>query len=114
METQSYTKSVEKNWTELKGKIKSKWSKFSDEEVESIKSDLNQLTGKVQKVYGVAKENAERQYDEFKTSVKSLLDQDASSEVKKVISVSEAPKASEPQKSAEPAPMKSEKPTDKS
>ena len=61
------------NWTELKGKIKSKWDKFSDEEIESFKADLSLLTGKIEKVYGVAKEHADRQYDEFKKSVRSLI-----------------------------------------
>jgi len=71
---QMNTEMVKKNWIELKGKIKSKWSKFNDEEVDSVKSDLTQLSGKIQKVYGIAKDVADRQFDEFKTSVKSLID----------------------------------------
>lgn len=67
---------IEKNWTELKGKIKSKWSKFNDEEVESVKSDLSQLSGKIQKAYGIAKDQAEHQYDEFRKSVQALTGQE--------------------------------------
>jgi uncharacterized protein YjbJ (UPF0337 family) len=67
---------IEKNWTELKGKIKSKWSKFNDEEVESVKSDLSQLSGKIQKAYGIAKDQAEHQYDEFRKSVQTLTGQE--------------------------------------
>ena len=70
------TKTIEKNWAELKGKIKSKWNKFSDEEIESIKGDLNQLAGKVQKTYGIAKDQADHQYEEFKKSMQSLIGQD--------------------------------------
>jgi uncharacterized protein YjbJ (UPF0337 family) len=49
---------IEKNWSEVKGKIKSKWDKINDEEIESVKSDLGQLSGKIQKAYGIAKERA--------------------------------------------------------
>src|SRR4051812_29103577 len=70
------TKAIEKNWTELKGKIKSQWSKFNDDDVESVRADLSQLAGKVQKAYGIAKDHAERQYEEFKKSIQSLIDQE--------------------------------------
>ena len=71
------TITIEKNWTELKGKIKAQWSKFNDEEVESFKSDLGKLSGKIEKVYGIAKENADRQFGDFKKSVQSLIGPDA-------------------------------------
>jgi uncharacterized protein YjbJ (UPF0337 family) len=70
-------KTIETNWTELKGKIKAKWGKFNDEEVESLKSDLSQLAGKIQATYGIAKDQAEHQFEEFKKSVQSLTGQDA-------------------------------------
>jgi uncharacterized protein YjbJ (UPF0337 family) len=68
------TNTIEKNWTELKGKIKTKWGKFNDEEVEGFKSDLNLLAGKLQKTYGIAKEQADHQFEEFRKSVHLLLD----------------------------------------
>ncbi len=64
---------IDKNWSELKGKIKSKWNKFSDDEVEGVKADLNQICGKVQQHYGVGKDNAENQYQDFKKSVETLI-----------------------------------------
>lgn len=72
MNTQS-NESTEKNWDQIKTKIKSKWGKFNDNELEGFKSDMSQLSGKIQKVYGVAKDQADKQYDEFKTSIQSLL-----------------------------------------
>ncbi len=69
-------KLIEKNWSELKTVIKNKWDKFTDEDVESFKADLTRLTSKVETTYGIAKEQAERQFEEFKHSVKSLLEHD--------------------------------------
>jgi uncharacterized protein YjbJ (UPF0337 family) len=60
---------IEKNWSEVKGKIKSKWDKINDEEIESVKSDLGQLSGKIQKAYGIAKEQADHQLHDFKTTL---------------------------------------------
>jgi hypothetical protein len=66
------TNLIEKNWLELKGKIKIQWSKFNDEEVEALKDDLSLIPWKIQKVYGVAIDLAEAQYQEFKKSVQEL------------------------------------------
>ncbi len=66
------TKNIEKNWSELESKIQKKWSKFSKEDLDGFKSDLSQLSSKIEKIYGVAKEEAERQYDSFCKSVESL------------------------------------------
>lgn len=78
------TQTIEKNWTELKGRIKSKWSKFNDLDMENIKGDFNGLADKVQKAYGIAKDQADHQCDEFKKSVQSLLGQEAAAEPAKV------------------------------
>jgi uncharacterized protein YjbJ (UPF0337 family) len=78
------TKAIEKNWAEIKGQVKSKWTKFNDEDVESVKGDLSQLSGKIQKVYGIAKDHADRQYDEFKKSVQSLVTLEIGTEVPKL------------------------------
>ncbi len=64
---------VEKNWPALKDKIKSKWGKLDDEEVESVRGDLGLLAGKVRYVYGMAKVHADSQYDEFRKSVQGLI-----------------------------------------
>lgn len=53
-------------WVELKGKIKTQWSKFTDDDLEAVKGNLEELTGKLQKVYGYAKEKAAEEFDHFK------------------------------------------------
>jgi uncharacterized protein YjbJ (UPF0337 family) len=35
------------NWNEIKGKIKSKWGKLTDDDIETFKGNLEQITGKL-------------------------------------------------------------------
>jgi len=62
----------EKNWPELKAKIKAKWSKMSDSDIEGFRTDLSLISEKIQKTYGFTKENADRQFKEFEASIQSL------------------------------------------
>lgn len=57
------------NWTELKGKIKAKWAKLTDNDIDEVKGDMESLAGKIQKNYGYAKEKAEKEYSDFKKSI---------------------------------------------
>jgi len=86
------TKSIEKNWNEIRGKIKTQWEKFTDEDLESFKSGLEHLSDKVQKTYGVAKEQAEQQYNEFAKTIHDLVTEE---KVKPVIRI-----VAEPSKAA--------------
>lgn len=49
------------NWNELKGKIKEKWGKLTDDDMTQIKGKRDQLLGKLQQRYGFAKEKAEEE-----------------------------------------------------
>jgi len=98
------TETVEKNWAELREKIKAKWSKFNDEEVDGAKGDLSQLAGKIQTVYGIAKDHADRQFEEFKKSVLSLIGQEAGAEAPKA-SLAVEPSATLPKPNLVIAPL---------
>ena len=56
---------VEGNWKEFKGKVKERWGKLTDDHLTSIEGKRDQLSGTLQKEYGYAKEEAEREIDEF-------------------------------------------------
>ena len=56
---------VEGNWKQMKGKAKERWGQFTNDDVEMIKGRRDQLVGKLQQRYGVAREEAERQIAEF-------------------------------------------------
>ena len=63
------TNSIQSDWTNIKAKIKTKWDKFSDKEIDGFKDNLESLSTKIQSVYGYAKDQAEKEYKEFKTSI---------------------------------------------
>ncbi len=45
-------------WTELKGEIKNKWGKLTDDEIEGTKGNLTAISGLVERHYGEAKESS--------------------------------------------------------
>ena len=56
---------VKGNWKQLKGKVREKWGKLTDDELDVIAGQKDQLVGKIQERYGYAKDQAEREVDEF-------------------------------------------------
>jgi uncharacterized protein YjbJ (UPF0337 family) len=53
------------SWKENKGKVREKWGKLIDDDLDTINGKREQPVGRIQGYYGVAKEIAERQTDEF-------------------------------------------------
>ena len=58
------------NWKELKGKIREKWGKLTDDDMTVIAGKKDQLAGILQQRYGLAKDEAEAELDDFVTSMK--------------------------------------------
>ncbi|MGB5833062.1 MAG: CsbD family protein [Thiohalocapsa sp.] len=56
---------VKGNWTEMKGRAKSRWADLTDDDLPAIEGERDKLVGKLQERYGMAKEEAERQVDAF-------------------------------------------------
>ena len=52
---------IEGNWKQLKGKTIEQWGKLTDDDFDIIAGRRDQLAGKIQEHYGVAKDEAERQ-----------------------------------------------------
>lgn len=52
---------IERNWDHFKGNAKRHWVKLSDEQLALVAGNREQLAGKIQEVYGLSKEMAERQ-----------------------------------------------------
>jgi uncharacterized protein YjbJ (UPF0337 family) len=52
-------------WMQLKGSVKSKWGKLTDDDLDIINGRQEQLIGKIQERYGIAKEEAQRQVNEW-------------------------------------------------
>lgn len=56
---------IEGQWSQLKGDLKSKWAKLTDDDLSNMAGKKDQLVGKLQERYGVMKDEAERQVDEW-------------------------------------------------
>lgn len=52
-------------WKELKGKARSKWAKLTDDDIETISGKKDMLLGRLQQRYGMKKDDAEREVDEW-------------------------------------------------
>jgi uncharacterized protein YjbJ (UPF0337 family) len=49
------------NWKQLVGKAKVQWGKLTDDDLALIEGRQDQLVGRIQERYGIAREEAERQ-----------------------------------------------------
>jgi uncharacterized protein YjbJ (UPF0337 family) len=56
---------VEGQWHQVKGTLKSKWAKLTDDDVKNLSGKRELLVGKLQTRYGIMKDEAERQADEW-------------------------------------------------
>ena len=60
---------IEGKWKELKGKAREEWGKLTDDDLEIMAGSKDKLAGRIQERYGIAKEDAERQVDDWATTV---------------------------------------------
>lgn len=56
---------IEGKWKEMKGKARSSWGELTDDEVDEIAGNREQLIGKLQQKYGMAREKAEKEADDW-------------------------------------------------
>ena len=56
---------VQGKWKQAAGKVREKWGKLTDDDLDLINGKREQLVGRIQERYGIAKSEAERQVDEF-------------------------------------------------
>jgi uncharacterized protein YjbJ (UPF0337 family) len=55
-------------WKQLKGSVKERWGKLTDDDLDVIDGQSDQLIGKIQERYGVAREEAKKQVDEWNSN----------------------------------------------
>ena len=56
---------MEGKWKQLKGGVKERWGKLTDDDLNVIGGKKDQLVGRIQERYGIAKDEAQRQVDEW-------------------------------------------------
>jgi len=57
---------AEGKWTQLKTLVMARWAKLTDNDLAFIAGRRDQLVSKIQERYGINKEEAERQVNEWK------------------------------------------------
>lgn len=58
---------IEGNWKQVTGHAKEQWAKLTDDDLNVVAGRREQLAGKIQERYGVAKEEAEKQIATWET-----------------------------------------------
>lgn len=56
---------VKGNWEQMTGKIRQKWGELTDDEITQMKGQRDQVVGKIREKYGKTKDEAEKEVDEF-------------------------------------------------
>jgi len=56
------------NWKQIKGKLKEQWGKLTDDDLDVIGGKRDQLVGRIQERHGIAKDQAEREVENFERS----------------------------------------------
>ena len=52
---------IQGNWKQVVGKAKAQWGKLTDDDLDVVAGRREQLAGKIQERYGIAKDDVERQ-----------------------------------------------------
>ena len=56
-------------WKQLAGKIKEKWGKLTNDDLDQAEGNTEYLAGKIQERYGIAKDVADKQVKEFQSGL---------------------------------------------
>ena len=60
---------IEGNWEQFKGKAKEKWGRLTDDDLDVINGWQDQLEGRIQERYGLAKDQAKKDVERVRTVV---------------------------------------------
>ena len=60
------------NWKQLRGEVRKRWGKLTDDEIDQIGGSSEKLLGRIQERYGLAKDQAQKELNEFFSAHASL------------------------------------------
>lgn len=63
--------SIMGKWKQYSGEVKKHWGKLTDDELLQVNGDREILAGKIQEKYGVARDEAHKQIDEWADKLKT-------------------------------------------
>lgn len=56
---------IKGKWSQMTGEVKSKWGDLTDDDLTQINGEREKLAGKLQERYGWAKDEAEKNIDDY-------------------------------------------------
>jgi len=56
---------IEGQWKQFSGNVQAQWGKLTDDDMDVIEGNRDKLAGRIQERYGVEKDEADRQIDEW-------------------------------------------------
>lgn len=60
---------IQGNWKLLKGKVKEQWGDLSDDDLDRMDGQRDQLVGTIQKKYGIGREEAEQRVADWERNL---------------------------------------------
>ena len=60
---------IQGKWTQLKGSLKAKWNKLTDDDLGRMDGNREYLIGRLQERYGWQKDQAEREIRDFESNI---------------------------------------------
>ena len=60
---------IKGKWAQLSGKLKEKWGKLTDNDLQRADGSSEYLAGRLQERYGIARDEARKQIREFEKSI---------------------------------------------
>jgi len=70
-------KRIERDWKQFKGTIQEQWGKLTDDQLNVIAGKREQLSAKIQEIYGITRDEAQKQLFHWQKSLQSLTEKDA-------------------------------------
>ena len=65
---------IEGKWKQVKGDVRAKWGKLTDDDLDVIAGNKDKFLGKLQERYGMSKDQAERDLDTWRSSLDKQTD----------------------------------------
>ncbi|MBC7814265.1 MAG: CsbD family protein [Burkholderiales bacterium] len=57
-------------WKQVQGEARKQWGDLTDDDLEVAKGERDKLSGRIQERYGIAKEEANKQIDDWASKLK--------------------------------------------
>ena len=78
---------IKGTFDQLKGKIKMTWGRLSDDDVMLAEGQRDQFFAKIQQVYGITKEEAQKRFGELEKACHSSSDKAAYARVLRTLAI---------------------------